>query len=588
MQPMPNALPSSSEITIVDELRAIHALHTQTAAALRAQQTLLAVRDQALPALVFDLIDMIDAQYIALERFLSQSYAELAQLRVLIETSALIASSFDLDHILAEAMDVIIRLSGAERGYILLKDPDTGQTEFRIAREASEHSAGDDVSRTIIERVLNSGAPLVTDNASSDPRMAGTNTVARFTLRSIICVPLLYRETITGVIYVDNRMKEAVFTESEMNLLQAFANQTAVAIENARLFAAVQTTLAEITRVKELLENVFASIISGVITTGPDDHILTFNRAAAQILSISGANALGQPVGALFGTAGLIDSAMRAVRETSAAQLLEAQAEIEGRGAVTLSLKISPLRGSSSIPTGAAMVMDDLTDARQREKTIEVLRRYLPPGMIENIEQIAGIDLGGERREVTAMFIYVQPYHSGEAIHPEAMMALLNQYLEVTTEVVHQARGIIDKYMGNDVMVLVNSQLNPINDHAYRAVRIALDLRDAYRTLHDRLGADKSVVACRIGIHTGVATLGNVGSAARRSFTALGDSINLCKRLQEMAHPGQIILSEHTLNHILHHARRDQLDDLRFDEQAPVQVRGRQQSTRIFELSRSH
>ena len=99
-----------------------------------------------------------------------------------------------------------------------------------------------------------------------------------------MCVPLIYKDSVTGAVYVDNRFKEAVFTERELTLLTAFANQTAIAIENAILFARVQATLQEITQVKELMENVFASIDSGVITSGAEDHVMTFNRAAAQIL----------------------------------------------------------------------------------------------------------------------------------------------------------------------------------------------------------------------------------------------------------------------------------------------------------------
>ena len=76
-----------------------------------------------------------------------------------------------------------------------------------------------------------------------------------------------------------------MFTERELALLMAFANQTAIAIENAILFARVQATLREITQVKELMENVFASIASGVITSKADDRVMTFNRAAAQILA---------------------------------------------------------------------------------------------------------------------------------------------------------------------------------------------------------------------------------------------------------------------------------------------------------------
>lgn len=573
----------AADTSIVEELRQLRALNQQTSAGLFGQQSLLKIRDLMLPSEALDLVQGIDDQLASLETHLDSDYTELAQLRVLIETSALINTSLELDRILAQAMDVIVQLTGAERGYILLKNPDTGAVEFRIAREpTASRSAGDDVSMHIIESVLASAEPMVTDNASSDPRMIGSETVARFTLRSIICAPLVYKESVTGAIYVDNRLKEGVFTEREMNLLMAFANQTAVAIENARLFANVQATLAEITRTKELLENVFASIASGVITTGADDHIMTFNHAASDILMTPPDAAVGKPLQHLYQQIGDLDEPLHGVLTSSQPAMLETQASIPGRGAVTLSLKISPLRSAAQAIQGAAMVMDDLTDQREREKTLEVLRRYLPPGMIEQIEHIARIDLGGERREVTSMFIFTCPIHLSESDHPEEVMSVLNEYLEVATDVVHNARGIIDKYMGNEIMVLVNSQLNPATDHALRAVLMALDLREALMALHLKRGSNSHEY--RIGIHTGVATLGNVGSINRRSFTAIGDAINLSKRLQENAAPGQIIISEDTLNHVLRRASQAQIAHIRFEERDAIQVKGRQQLTRIYEV----
>jgi PAS domain S-box-containing protein len=580
----PATSPTTSEISLVDSLRAARAQHAQTRDSLLAFNALLSVRELSLSDDILDLLDGIDRQLSALTLLLSADSAELNQLRTLIDTSAIIATSFDLDDILTRAMDEIVRLTGAERGYILLIDPESGALDTRIAREAV--AGGEGISHTVLDHVLTTREPMVTDNAANDPRMVNTQTVARFTLRSIICVPLLYKDQVTGAIYVDNRLKEGLFTDTEKNLLQAFANQTAVAIENARLFADVQATLAEITRVKELLENVFASIISGVITTGAQDHILTANRAAAHILALPGDRLLGQPVRALYPRLGDLDEALDTVRSTGQPRILETRTHIDGRGEVTLNLRISPLRGAQ-IVQGTAMVLDDLTEAREREKTIETLRRYLPPGMIDQIEQIARIDLGGERREITCMFVYVHPYQTVSDDQPETLMALLNRFLEATTDVVHRGGGIIDKYMGNEVMVLVNSQLNPVPDHAWRAVSMAIALRDAYLTLYEQMGIPADECAYRIGIHTGIATLGNVGSAARRSFTALGDCINLTKRLQENAPPGDIIISQDTLDHLLRHSRRDQLADLRFDERDAVQVRGRQQSTRIYEVTRS-
>src|SRR5262249_11230182 len=150
---------------------------------------------------------------------------------------------------------------GAERGYILLRSEATDEIEFRICREPEgDANNGADISKTVLHEVLESGKPLLTDNASNDPRMKQSESVAKFTLRSIMCVPLIYKDKTTGVVYVDNRFRTAVFTSRELALLMAFANQTAIAIENAILFTRVQNTLREITQVKELMENVFASI----------------------------------------------------------------------------------------------------------------------------------------------------------------------------------------------------------------------------------------------------------------------------------------------------------------------------------------
>ncbi len=99
----------------------------------------------------------------------------------------------------------------------------------------------------------------------------------------------------------------------------AFANQTAIAIENAILFARVQATLSEITQVKELMENVFASIASGVITSNADDRVMTFNRAAGQILATPPEEALNHLLPELLPRIADFAGYMRSVREQESA-----------------------------------------------------------------------------------------------------------------------------------------------------------------------------------------------------------------------------------------------------------------------------
>ncbi|HVU11829.1 MAG TPA: adenylate/guanylate cyclase domain-containing protein [Phototrophicaceae bacterium] len=581
------AVITGDQTACLQEIGQIRELSSHVSTSLNNLHKLLQIRSLSLSPDLLDRATSLNEALNTLESYVRSDETELEQLRALTETSALINSSLDPHSILAQAMDEIINLTGAERGYILLKNA-AGELEFSICREPeTSQTNGADISRTVLRQVTETGKALLTDNAASDPRMAGSETVAKYELRSIMCVPLTYKDTITGAIYVDNRFREAVFTERELNLLTAFANQTAIAFENAILFARVQDTLREITQVKELMENVFASIASGVITSGAEDRVIMFNRAASQILATAPEAALNQPLHNLLPRIADFDLQLRAVREHNQSSVFEAHTTIPERGNAILNLKLSPLKNAALETQGVAVVLDDLTEQREREETLELMTRYLPPGMVANIGQIAGLALGGERREVTSMFVYACPYAELSAtVRPPQMMEMLNAYLETATDAIHSARGIIDKYMGNELMVLFNTQLNPDDDHAYCAILAALDLRDAFVKLYGRLGINPQPHLYRIGLHTGVATLGNVGSINRRSFTAIGDTINLSKRLQENAKPGQIIVSEDTVEHI--RAYHPTLDGLDFQELQAIQVKGRKQETRIYEVFRAN
>jgi adenylate cyclase len=577
----------ATQFGIRQELQALRDRIGEVTNSLRKQQAILRLRAITLPADVLDTLAIIDEALKQLESSLAEEETEIEQLRALAKTSALINSSLEVNAVLTSAMDEIIDLTHAERGFILLKNEDTNQLEFSISRGVDQNTiSSDEVSRTILRDVLSSGHPILTDNASQDVRLQNSETIARFVLRSVMCVPLVYREHVNGAIYVDNRYREGVFTERELNLLTAFANQASVAIDNALLFAQVQMTLREITRVKELMENVFASIGSGVITTSAQDHVTMLNSAAATILAVLPEAVVGEPMfAALPRIRDDFDMLLRTVRDGNQSLAIEAQPTVTGRGRIVLNLKLSPLKNAEQETQGVAMVLDDLTEQREREEMLGLMTRYLPPGMVDNIHTIADLAMGGERREVTCVFMYACQYSSFPAdLRPEQIMEMLNVYLEVATGSIHQARGVIDKYMGNEIMVLFNTQLNPERKHALRAVEMALHMRDAYEALYERLGITPEPHLYCIGVHTGVATLGNVGSLSRRSFTAIGDTINLTKRIQESSSAGQIIISEDTLRHI--QASPADVADVRFEEREPLRARGRQQVTRIYEVFR--
>jgi signal transduction histidine kinase len=174
------------------------------------------------------------------------------RLGALYEVSRVIGSSLDLNEVLNQVMDANIRLTGAERGFLMLFDED-GELEVKAARNMERETLQEEAfsfSRTVIRTVSETGEPVVTTNATEDPRFSAQPSIVAQNVRSIMCVPLRARGQIIGVIYADNRIKSGIFSEDDLRMLTAFATQAAIAIENARLFTMTDEALAA--RVEEL------------------------------------------------------------------------------------------------------------------------------------------------------------------------------------------------------------------------------------------------------------------------------------------------------------------------------------------------
>lgn len=579
-----------SEFNPMAELERLRAAAREVTAALQRQQELLRTRGMGLPPGALQSVAQVEADLSSLGQQLQGEQTELSQLRALTETTALINSSLDLEVVLARAMDEVIRLTGAERGYLILLDSTDQSLEVRVVRDPENPDAGLGFqgSTTILQEVLTTGQPLRTDNAYKDPRMQDQMSIAQLSLRSVVCVPLTCKGTVIGALYVDNRLRSGVFTAREEKLLVSFANQAAVAIENARLFARLQAILAETTAIKELMANVFDSIGSGVITADAANRVTTFNPAAGEILGIAPEAAIGQPLAAALPriSPDFADHLHR-VRERSQSEKLETELDVPERGRRVLSFNLSPLKDSQGQTQGVAIVLDDLTEQREREDKLNILRRYLPPALVENIHQIAQLALGGERREVTCMFVDVRPLATFPPdLRPGQIMEVLNAHFTVATDCIHDHNGVIDKYMGTELMALFNSQLNPMANHALMAVQAALALREAFVAFYAQQGLPPDTHFYRVGIHTGVATLGNVGSLLRRDFTALGDTINLAHRLLENAQPGQIIMSDAAGQH-LQSGLGGWPAGIVCEPREPIKAKGRQQATPVYEVFKS-
>lgn len=491
----------------------------------------------------------------------------------------LVNSSLQVDDVLQVVMDTIIRLTGAERCFLMLKDEDD-QLSIHIARNWERESLDDadtTLSRTVVNQVLAGGLPILTTNAQQDPRFDDQESVISLNLRSILCVPLLLKDNMIGVIYADNRLKEGLFTETEKNLLAAFANQAAVAIENARLFESVRSSLAEVTELKNLMDDVFASIASGVLTADLDHRITLANSIAETVLGVSQMDLLGKKVNqvAMFEDINLEVYLERVCLTSQQFHGLQFNLRPEGQAAIHLRFNLSPLVDADEQILGTAIVMEDVTETRRLEAQRRLFERMVAPAVIDQLNPDE-LNLGGTRVYITTLFADIRGYTSlSERCDPETLVSVLNRYLGAATEAVLSEQGTIDKFMGDAIMAFFNAPVSQ-PDHTLRAVRAALRMRSLVNSIQEELPAEMRL-GIGIGVHAGEAVLGLVGTQERLEYTAIGDSVNTAKRLQENAAPGQILTSAETFKKIASIVQAQPI--------APINAKGKKDLVEVFEIT---
>ncbi len=170
------------------------------------------------------------------------------QVGALVGIGSVINSSLGLRRVLSEVMDRLVALMGAERGFLMLREPN-GELKVQVARGLDQVDLNEDqfaISKTIVQRVAETGEVILTTNAQIDPRFDQQMSIAAYHLLSILCAPLKLKDELIGVIYVDNRVHTGIFHQSDYELISAFANQAAVAIDNARLFDDLQASNEEL------------------------------------------------------------------------------------------------------------------------------------------------------------------------------------------------------------------------------------------------------------------------------------------------------------------------------------------------------
>jgi len=395
-------------------------------------------------------------------------------------------------------------------------------------------------------------------------------------------VPLNYEGGLIGFMALGPRLSGDPYTRDDLDFLGTVAGQSALALENARLFINLRRTLDQTLEMKNLMDDIFASIATGVITTDVQHKITLFNRAAETILGISVKDVVGKSLPeALPLFPDLEMAAADAVDRSTVTLSREITRNLPPRGDLYLRLSCSPLRDAYLGTKGATIVFEDLTERRNLQAEQEHIRqtfgRVVAPRVRDRLlSDPSHLRLDGIRQKTTILFADISGFTSfSEKIDPEELFKVLNHYLSLAANTILEEEGLLDKFMGDAVLALWNVP-DPQPDHALRAVRAALAIQERSRQLYKPFDGPAYDLNFHIGVATGEAMVGNVGTSDLFNYTAVGDTVNLCQRLEVAARPGQILIDQATCSALG--------DRIIADAMEPVFLKGKSQPVATYDL----
>ncbi len=304
----------------------------------------------------------------------------------------------------------------------------------------------------------------------------------------------------------------------------------------------------EFQTLQEFNESILQSMTSGLLVADKDTHrILKINRAMERFSGLAGAAAVGKTVEEVF--AGWDGLPLQAFAE-----------EVERHGSITLrkhrlltrsgreqyrSIHGQVFYNQRGADCGVLVLVDDISET---EVLRETFSRFLSQQVMDHL--LADVDLRSlrsARRHVTVLFADIRNFTAFAEQHtPEQVVEVLNEYLEVMVQVLFEYQGTLDKFLGDGLLALFGTPL-PQPDHPQRAVQAALDIQRATAVLNTtRHQRGQPTLHLGIGINSGEAIVGNIGSEKRMEYTVIGDMVNVAQRLQAQAQGGEVWIGDDT------------------------------------------
>jgi len=246
----------------------------------------------------------------------------------------------------------------------------------------------------------------------------------------------------------------------------------------------------------------------------------------------------------------------------------------------SIQLPVVPLALGALLSTIAGFGYQYWIEGAEKRRIKQMFSRYVSKDVYEELlTNPKAAELGGTRRVATVLFSDLRGFTTlSESRPPEEMIAQLNEYFSEMVEIVFDCRGTVDKFVGDMIMAIFSAPL-PDPLHADRAVGCAIAMQRRLVSLNQAWKAGgKPELHCGVGINSGEMVVGNVGSESIRSYTVIGDNVNLGARLESLCkeYKTDIIISDRTRSFLR--------EEYRFTELGDVKVKGKAQAVRILSV----
>lgn len=473
-----------------------------------------------------------------------------------------------LAKILAVALDVL----DADQAAIYLHDSASDELYTSHAEALGDRELRIGAASGLVGQAFRTGAVVNTADAYHDPAFdPWLDQVTGYRTCTTLYAPIIGADgKCVGVVELLNK-KHGTFNTSDERRLAGLASQMGVAVDYARLFDQIMT-------IQSHNESMLRSLSNGVITVDLDRVVSYVNPAAGRILRLDG-DLIDRPLAEIFDgfNAWVIDAIDEATEAGEEKSLPNSEFFIASADDwIAANLSVIPLLDGRQATFGAMLVIEDL----QREKELRrTMSRYLSNDVIDRLMGAGDGELGGSTHEVTILFADIRGFTPlTERLGASETVSMLNEYFSFMEDVVTNRSGMIDKYIGDAIMALFGSPF-PSELDAANAVQAAGEMFQVLDILNARRAAEgKGAIRIGVGIGTGTAITGNIGSPKRMDFTVIGDPVNLAARIEAATklYGADILVCDATWGRLTTPPRARRLDIVR--------LHGQRRPTELWEI----